>query len=88
MCGPQESGAVIWPGTPPSLRPRLRAASAVSIAPEPIRAATTTVMSASAAMIRLRAGNIHRRAGTPGPSSDTTAPAARISVCSSRPEGG
>ena len=40
------------------------------------------------AVIRFRAGNIQRRTGTPGPSSDTAAPVARIFWCRSLPDGG
>ena len=55
----------------PTVRPSSAACRAPSRAP-PISSAawTTTVIALSAAMIRLRAGNIHRHGSTPGGSSD------------------
>ena len=49
-------------------------------APERSAASTTTVIAASAAMIRLRAGKHQRHGGVPGGSSETTAPARHPAV--------
>jgi hypothetical protein len=75
---PAECGVVTRPGTAPTGRPISRATRAVTIAPDRSPASTTTVIAASAAMIRLRARNIHRHTVVPGPSSDTAAPPATI----------
>ena len=54
------------------------AISAVISDPDRSAASTTTVIPPSAAISRLRAGNIQRKVGEPGGSSETTRPASRI----------
>ena len=46
--------------------------------PERAAASTTTVIPASAAMIRLRAGKVQRHGVDPGGSSESTAPLSQI----------
>ncbi len=66
--------AVIRPGTAATVRPRSRANSAVIRLPLGSAASTTTVMRASPAMIRFRAGKLQRCAPVPGGSSESTSP--------------
>ena len=66
------------PGTAPRSRPRSAARSAVISEPERSAASTTTVIPASAAMIRLRAGKVQRQAPVPGGSSERTRPRSQI----------
>ena len=82
--GPAAWGLVIWPGTAPTGLASCCANPAVTSEPDRSPASTTTVIAASAAMIRLRAGNIQRRTGVPGGSSDTDAPVATTRRCSPR----
>ena len=79
--GPAACGVVTRPGTAPTGRPRPRASRAVTSAPDHSPASTTTVIAASAAMMRFRAGNIHRHTPAPGPTSDTAAPPATMRRC-------
>ena len=62
------------PGTAPTSRLSSVAISAVISEPDRSRASTTTVIRLSAAMIRLRAGKVQRRAVVPGGSSAITTP--------------
>ena len=57
---------------------------AVISEPERSRASTTTVIAPSAAMIRLRAGKVHRRGRVPGGSSPITGPLSTISLVEPR----
>ena len=75
---PEERHEVTGPGTAPTCRPASSAISAVISEPERSAASTTTVIPASAAITRFRAGNIQRKVGAPGGSSDSTRPSARI----------
>ena len=50
--------------------------------PERSAASTTMTIPASAAMVRLRAGNAHRKGVVPGGSSETTPPASMSVRCS------
>ena len=77
-------GVVTRPGTAPTGRPIPCASRAVTNDPDRSPASTTTVIAASAAMMRLRAGNIHRRTLVPGAISDTAAPVATIRRCRAR----
>ena len=74
--------AVIRPGTAPTALPRSRANSAVMSDPDGSAASTSTTMSASPAMIRLRAGKLHLNGRLPGGISETIAPRAAIRSCS------
>jgi len=56
--------------------------------PDVTDASTTTVACANPAMMRLRAGKLHRRTAHPGGISDTTHPAATMCWCSRRLLGG
>jgi hypothetical protein len=56
---PSDSHEVTGPGTAPTSRPASIAIPEVISDPERSAASTTTVRFASAAMIRLRAGNVH-----------------------------
>ena len=75
---PRASAESIRPGTAPTSRPSCTANSLVMRVPERSRHSTTIVNFASAAMIRLRAGNAHRNAGVPGGISETITPASAI----------
>jgi hypothetical protein len=81
---PAERQVVTGPGTAPTSRPRSAANSAVMSEPERSAASTTTVMCASAAISRLRAGNAQRCGPRPGGSSETTQPSSAIRACSAR----
>ena len=61
-------------GTAPRSRPRSAASPAVSREPERAAASITTVIPASAAITRLRAGKAQRQAPVPGSSSERTRP--------------
>ncbi len=62
------------PGTAATIRPRSSANSVVISDPDPSAASTTTVASHRPAMIRLRAGKLHRNGRWPGGSSDMSTP--------------
>ena len=78
LLGPAEAREVTGPGTAPRSRPRSAARSAVISEPERAAASTTTVIPASAAMIRLRAGKVQRQGAAPGGNSEMTRPCSQI----------
>ncbi len=82
--GPADIREVAGPGTAPRSRPRSAARSVVINEPERSAASTTTVIPASAAMIRLRAGKVQRQALAPGGSSERTSPLSPIRFQSDR----
>ncbi len=69
-------------------RPRSAARSVVINDPERTAASTTTVIPASAAMIRLRAGNVHLQGVAPGGNSEITRPSSQIRRQSERWDAG
>jgi hypothetical protein len=77
---PSVSRAPAGPGIAPTVRPSSSANVAVISEPDFSVASTTTVISASAAMIRFRAGNIQRNGAAPHGISETTVPAERTSL--------
>jgi len=72
---PRLQGLFTGPGTTRTSMPRSIAASAVMRLPPAACDSTTTTTCDSAAMMRLRAGNLHAWAGCPGGVSEMTAPA-------------
>src|ERR671916_324775 len=69
---PRATREVTRPGTAATDLPRSRAKSVVIRLPLGSAASTTTVIRASPAMIRLRAGKLHLNGGVPGGSSERT----------------
>ena len=81
---PRATLDVIRPGTAATQRPRSLANSAVMRLPLGSAASTTSVIRASPAMMRLRAGKLHRYGSVPGGSSESTSPSARTRSCRER----